>query len=102
MTRVRRFLKSGFGLGTLACFVLAGWASWSAGVFDGPPASCLRCDGHAVVCPCGHGGGALIMSIRVEALSRIVKTVQLVRPQSAGARMWRPCVGISSRRPRYR
>ncbi|WP_328608278.1 hypothetical protein OG943_03910 [Amycolatopsis sp. NBC_00345] len=42
MTRVRRFLKSGFGLVTLACLVLAGWATWSAGVFDGPLARQLR------------------------------------------------------------
>lgn len=42
MTRVRRFLKSGFGIVTLACLVLAGWATWSAGVFDGPLARQLR------------------------------------------------------------
>ncbi|SEP48618.1 hypothetical protein [Amycolatopsis saalfeldensis] len=42
MTRARRFLKSGFGLVTLACLVLAGWATWSAGVFDGPLARQLR------------------------------------------------------------
>ncbi|WP_020665092.1 hypothetical protein [Amycolatopsis benzoatilytica] len=42
MTRVRRFFKSGFGLVTLGCLVLAGWATWSAGVFDGPLARQLR------------------------------------------------------------
>ncbi len=42
MTRVRKFLATPFGLATLALLVLAGWASWSAGIFDGPVARDVR------------------------------------------------------------
>lgn len=42
MTRVKTFLATPFGLATLALLVLAGWATWSAGVFDGPVAREVR------------------------------------------------------------
>ncbi|WP_410632511.1 hypothetical protein [Amycolatopsis sp. cmx-4-83] len=37
-----RFFRSAFGIAVLGCLVLAGWAVWSAGVFDGPVARQLR------------------------------------------------------------
>ena len=39
---IRRLLLTPFGLATLACLVFAGWAVWSAGVFDGPVAATVR------------------------------------------------------------
>jgi hypothetical protein len=39
---VKRFLGSAFGVAVLGCLILAGWAVWSAGVFDGPAARQLR------------------------------------------------------------
>lgn len=42
MNRVRKFLATPFGLATLALLVLAGWASWSAGIFDGAVAREVR------------------------------------------------------------
>jgi hypothetical protein len=42
MSRVQKFLATPFGLATLALLVLAGWATWSAGIFDGPVAREVR------------------------------------------------------------
>lgn len=42
MNRVQKFLATPFGLATVALLVLAGWASWSAGIFDGPVAREVR------------------------------------------------------------
>jgi hypothetical protein len=42
MTRLTRFLTSQFGVATLGLLVLAGWAAWTAGVFDGPMARQVR------------------------------------------------------------
>lgn len=42
MNRVRKFLATPFGLAALALLVLAGWATWSAGIFDGPVAREVR------------------------------------------------------------
>jgi hypothetical protein len=39
---VKRFFGSAFGIAVLGCLVLAGWAVWSAGVFDSPVARQLR------------------------------------------------------------
>ncbi|MEV6645636.1 hypothetical protein [Amycolatopsis sp. NPDC051371] len=39
---MKRFFGSAFGVALLGCLVLAGWAVWSAGVFDGPVARQLR------------------------------------------------------------
>ncbi|MEU8639751.1 hypothetical protein AB0C38_46800 [Amycolatopsis sp. NPDC048633] len=39
---MKRFFGSAFGVAVLGCLVLAGWAVWSAGVFDGPVARQLR------------------------------------------------------------
>jgi hypothetical protein len=39
---VKRLFGSAFGVAVLGCLVLAGWAVWSAGVFDGPVARQLR------------------------------------------------------------
>ncbi|WP_410620847.1 hypothetical protein [Amycolatopsis sp. cmx-8-4] len=39
---MKRFFRSAFGVAVLGCLVLAGWAVWSAGVFDGPIARQLR------------------------------------------------------------
>ncbi|MEU0792488.1 hypothetical protein ABZ342_20655 [Amycolatopsis sp. NPDC005961] len=39
---MKRFFGSAFGVAVLGCLVLAGWAVWSAGVFDGPIAKQLR------------------------------------------------------------
>ncbi|MDT7803382.1 MAG: hypothetical protein QOI78_6815 [Actinomycetota bacterium] len=39
---MKRFFRSAFGIAVLGCLVLAGWAVWSAGVFDGPVARQLR------------------------------------------------------------
>ncbi|RSD07375.1 hypothetical protein [Amycolatopsis eburnea] len=39
---MKRFFGSAFGVAVLGCLVLAGWALWSAGVFDGPMARQLR------------------------------------------------------------
>jgi hypothetical protein len=39
---VKRLFGSAFGVAVLGCLVLAGWAVWSAGVFDGPIARQLR------------------------------------------------------------
>ncbi|MFI6820319.1 hypothetical protein ACIBJE_05115 [Micromonospora sp. NPDC050187] len=40
--RAARFLGSPFGLGVLACLVLAGWALWTGGIVDGPIAREVR------------------------------------------------------------
>lgn len=42
MKRLRRLLGSAFGIAMVACLALAGWAVWSAGLFDGPVARQLR------------------------------------------------------------
>lgn len=42
MKRVKRFLATPFGFAAAALLVLAGWASWSAGIFDGPAAREVR------------------------------------------------------------
>ncbi|MFY1637206.1 hypothetical protein ACN27F_28700 [Solwaraspora sp. WMMB335] len=42
MRRLTRFIGTPFGLATLACLALAGWASWSGGVLDGPIARDVR------------------------------------------------------------
>jgi hypothetical protein len=42
MTRIRRFLSTPFGLATLGCLILAGWALWSGGILDGPVARQVR------------------------------------------------------------
>ena len=39
---MKRFFGSAFGVAVLGCLVLAGWAVWSAGVFDSPVARQLR------------------------------------------------------------
>ncbi|MCR6482437.1 hypothetical protein M8542_06390 [Amycolatopsis sp. OK19-0408] len=39
---MKRFFGSAFGVAVLGCLVLAGWAVWSAGVFDAPVAQQLR------------------------------------------------------------
>lgn len=39
---MRRLLTSPFGIATLGLLVLAGWAAWTAGVFDGPMARHVR------------------------------------------------------------
>jgi hypothetical protein len=39
---VKRFLATPFGLATLACLVLAGWALWSGGILDGTVAREVR------------------------------------------------------------
>ncbi|MFJ9786703.1 hypothetical protein ACIRSS_44530 [Amycolatopsis sp. NPDC101161] len=39
---MKRFFGSAFGVAVLGCLVLAGWAVWSAGVFDTPVARQLR------------------------------------------------------------
>ncbi|WP_328455718.1 hypothetical protein [Amycolatopsis sp. NBC_00438] len=39
---MKRFFRSAFGIAVLGCLVLAGWAVWSAEVFDGPVARQLR------------------------------------------------------------
>ncbi|WFE29617.1 hypothetical protein O7623_10710 [Solwaraspora sp. WMMD791] len=42
MRRLVRFIGTPFGLATVACLVLAGWALWSGGVLDGPIAREVR------------------------------------------------------------
>ncbi|MGB3441396.1 MAG: hypothetical protein WBA97_21815 [Actinophytocola sp.] len=42
MSRVTRFLGTPFGLAAVALLVLAGWATWTAGIFDGPIAKEVR------------------------------------------------------------
>ncbi len=42
MSRLTRFLGTPFGLAVLGLLVLAGWASWSAGILDGPLAKQVR------------------------------------------------------------
>lgn len=42
MRQLLRFTGTPFGLATLACLVLAGWALWSGGVLDGPIAREVR------------------------------------------------------------
>ncbi|GAB1510139.1 hypothetical protein [Actinophytocola sp. KF-1] len=42
MNRVQKFLATPFGLATAGLLVLAGWASWSAGILDGPVAREVR------------------------------------------------------------
>ncbi|MDG4772183.1 hypothetical protein [Solwaraspora sp. WMMD792] len=42
MIRLTRFIGTPFGLATLACLALAGWALWSGGVLDGPIAREVR------------------------------------------------------------
>jgi|GEM_PF-1890392 len=42
MSRLTRFIATPFGLATLACLALAGWALWSGGVLDGPIAREVR------------------------------------------------------------
>ena len=42
MTRIARFLATPFGLATLGCLILAGWALWSGGILDGPIARQVR------------------------------------------------------------
>jgi hypothetical protein len=42
MNRVKKFLATPFGLAALALVVLAGWATWSAGIFDGRVAAEVR------------------------------------------------------------
>jgi hypothetical protein len=39
---MKRFLGTPFGLAVVALLVLAGWAAWSAGIFDGPVAKEVR------------------------------------------------------------
>jgi hypothetical protein len=39
---VKRFLGTPFGLAVVALLVLAGWATWTAGIFDGPIAKEVR------------------------------------------------------------
>ncbi|WP_284749712.1 hypothetical protein [Amycolatopsis sp. RTGN1] len=39
---MKRFFRSAFGIAVLGCLALAGWAVWSAGVFDGAVARQLR------------------------------------------------------------
>lgn len=39
---MKRFLGTPFGFATLALLVLAGWATWTAGIFDGPLARDVR------------------------------------------------------------
>ncbi|MFC4852135.1 hypothetical protein [Actinophytocola glycyrrhizae] len=42
MSRVKKFLATPFGLAAVALLVLAGWATWTAGIFDGPVAEEVR------------------------------------------------------------
>ena len=42
MTRVKKFVATPFGLAAVALLVLAGWATWTAGIFDGPVAKEVR------------------------------------------------------------
>mgnify|MGYP000562786161 FL=1 len=42
MIRLTRFIGTPFGLATLACLALAGWALWSGGALDGPIARDVR------------------------------------------------------------
>lgn len=42
MARLTRSLRTPFGFAVLALLVLAGWATWTAGVFDGPIARQVR------------------------------------------------------------
>jgi hypothetical protein len=42
MTRLKKFLATPFGLAAVALLVLAGWATWTAGIFDGPVAKEVR------------------------------------------------------------
>lgn len=42
MTRLKRFLGTPFGVAVLGLLVLAGWAVWSAGIFDGQVARQVR------------------------------------------------------------
>ena len=42
MRRMTRFLANPFGLATLGCLILAGWALWSGGILDGPMARQVR------------------------------------------------------------
>jgi hypothetical protein len=42
MSRIGRFLATPFGLATLGCLILAGWALWSGGILDGPMARQVR------------------------------------------------------------
>lgn len=42
MSRVQKFLATPFGLATVALLVLAGWATWTAGIFDGAVARDVR------------------------------------------------------------
>jgi hypothetical protein len=42
MTRVKKFVGTPFGLAAVALLVLAGWATWTAGIFDGPVAKEVR------------------------------------------------------------
>lgn len=39
---MKRFLSTPFGLASVALLVLAGWATWTAGIFDGPLAKEVR------------------------------------------------------------
>lgn len=42
MSRANKFLGTPFGLAAVALIVLAGWATWTAGIFDGPVAREVR------------------------------------------------------------
>ncbi|GAA0895737.1 hypothetical protein [Pseudonocardia zijingensis] len=42
MKQIMRQLGTAFGLGAVACVLLAGWAVWTAGLFDGPAARTVR------------------------------------------------------------
>jgi hypothetical protein len=42
MARLTRSLRTPFGFAVLALLVLAGWATWTAGIFDGPVARQVR------------------------------------------------------------
>jgi hypothetical protein len=42
MARLTRLVTTPFGIATLGLLVLAGWAAWTAGVFDGPVARQVR------------------------------------------------------------
>lgn len=42
MTRAQRFLATPFGLATVGCLLLAGWALWTGGILDGAIARQVR------------------------------------------------------------
>ena len=51
MKPIMRQLGTWFGLGTVACLLLAIWALWTAGLFEGPAARTVRTTSVYTQCP---------------------------------------------------